>query len=263
MKKTIIIAYHDIDSKEQPTEKKDLPTIQTVVRIEEFEDHMRYLAEAGYSVLSVRDYINRGHLGGKNLVLTFDDGHISNYRFALPVLCKYAFSATFFVISDYINKPHYMGTSEIVELIKKDMEIGSHGKSHSYLTELSTKEIDLEINESKRVLENQFSLTVDTFAYPGGHQNSQIVESVEMGGYKTAVSCIHGRNSIRTNPYLLRRVEVRRGTSVKELQIAISATNIMFFQVVDTLKLLLKKTLGLKKYEKVRQKLYYLYPFNR
>ena len=143
------------------------------------------------------------------------------------------------------------------------MEIGSHTRSHSYLTQLKQEEVNLEVVESKKILEACTGKSINVFAYPGGHRNRKVVRSVRDAGYKAAVSCITGRNDFKTNPFLLRRIELRRGTSVQDFQDAIIPMNIFIFQCVDMGKLLLKKTLGLKMYEIIRQKLYYLYPFKR
>lgn len=266
MKNTIILLYHDIDSSDNPTEKKDLATRETVVRLEEFESHMRYLASEGYRVLSVKQYLEEQQYGNdrdRDIVLTFDDGHISNHRFALSVLNRYSFSATFFVIANNIGKSNYMGEQEIHELLDYNMEIGSHGLTHSYLTELNPEEITREVTESKNILEACIGKPVEVFAYPGGHFNRNVEECVKAAGYQAAVSCIVGRNNRKTAPFLLKRIEARRGTSLKAFQKALSMPNIMFFQCVDMGKTLMKKTIGLGRYEGLRQKFYYLYPFKR
>lgn len=266
MNNTIILLYHDIDTPGNPTEKKDLATRETVVRLEEFESHMKYLASEGYRVLSVKQYLDEqkgGNDRDKDIVLTFDDGHISNFQFALPVLRQYSFSATFFIITNNISKPYYMGEQEIKELLDCNMEIGSHGLTHSYLTELSHEEIQREVTESRNILEAGIGRPIEVFAYPGGHFNQMVVQCVKTAGYRAAVSCIVGQNNRKTDPFLLNRIEVRRGTSLKAFQHAISTPSIIFFQCVDMGKFVMKKTLGLKRYEWLRQKFYYLYPFKR
>jgi peptidoglycan/xylan/chitin deacetylase (PgdA/CDA1 family) len=260
------LLYHDIDSKEKPTEKEDLATKETVVRIEEFESHMQYLANEDYRVLSVKEYLSElhgGNISDKDIVLTFDDGHISNYQYALPVLRQHSFSATFFLIADNIGKPYYMGHREIKELMECNMEIGSHGLTHSSLSELRTEEIRKEVGNSKIVIEAVTGTHVETFAYPGGHLNAEVVKCVKEMGYNTAVSCIVGRNNRKTDPFLLKRIELRRGTSLKELKSAISTTNIRFFQFIDMGKSLVKNTVGLENYKLLRRRLYFLYPFKR
>lgn len=266
MNRAIILAYHDIDTKNNPTEKKDLPTIQTVVNVDEFESQMHYLASAGYTVLSVTEYLDRLKKNKNNdrcIILTFDDGHYSNYNYALPILRKYSFHASFFIVVDFVGKPLYMGDYEIQELISCNMEIGSHGLTHAYLTQLTREEIIQEVVESKRLLEKRIGRQVDVFAYPGGHQNKKVVEIVKNAGYKAAVSCITGLNNARTNPFLLRRLEVRRGTSVREFRNALDTKSILFFQCIDMLKAVMKKSLGLRVYEGLRQKFFFLYPFKR
>ena len=266
MNNTIILLYHDVDTPDNPTEKGDLATRETVVRLEEFESHMKYLASEGYRVLSVKQYLDEQKSGSdrdKDIVLTFDDGHISNHLFALPVLRQYSFSATFFIIANNIGKPYYMGEQEIKELLDCNMEIGSHGLTHSYLTELSHEEIQREVTESRDILEACIGRPVEIFAYPGGHFNRKVLECVKRTGYRAAVSCIVGQNNQKTDPFLLKRIEARRGTSLKAFQHAISMPNIMFFQCIDMGKSLVKKTIGLKRYEWLRQRFYYLYPFKR
>jgi len=266
MRNTIILLYHDIDSKDKPTEKEDLATKETVVRIEEFESHMDYLANEGYRVISLNQYFyerNQGKYAEKSIVLTFDDGHISNYEFALPVLIKHSFNATFFIIAENVGKLYYMGLPEIKELVDRNMEIGSHGLTHTYLTEISINEIKHEISESKRIIESIIEKPVEVFAYPGGHLNKNIIECVREQGYKAAVSCIVGRNTRKTNPYLLKRIEIRKGTSEEQFQRATKAISIMFFRWVDVGKSLLKRTISIQRYELMRQKFYRFYPFKR
>ena len=258
--------YHDIDSEEKPTEIEDLATRETVVRIEEFESHMAYLADEGYRVLSVKQYFDElswGKNSEKKIVLTFDDGHISNYKFVLPVLREHSFYATFFIIADNIDKPYYMGSKQIKALLDNDMEIGSHGLTHAYLTELNFNDAKREISESRRIIASCTGRPVEVFAYPGGHLNKKITGCVKTEGYRAAVSCIVGRNNSKSNTFLLKRIELRRGTSLRAFQKAIRPTNIMFFRCLDMGKSLIKNMAGLKRYEHMRNKFYYLYPFKR
>lgn len=264
--KRVFLLYHDLETAQKPVERADLATRQTVVRLGEFKKHMDYLGSGGYRVLSVEQYLkDRTGDGayGKSTVLTFDDGHISNYELALPVLREACFYATFFVIAGRLGKPEYLGREELRELVRSGMEIGSHGLTHSYLTELSYGEVWREVAGSKEILENCAGRPVRAFAFPGGHLTKKIVDCVRKAGYEGAASCIVGRNSERTDPFLLRRIEMRRGTSVDGFRRAMSPSSIAFHKLIDMEKSLLKKTIGLKRYEYLRRKLYHLYPFGR
>jgi peptidoglycan/xylan/chitin deacetylase (PgdA/CDA1 family) len=72
-----------------------------------FEDHISTLARAGYrSVLlpEVRDHVSgRKALPAKTVALTFDDGYLDNWVFAVPILKKYGFKATVFVSTDFVD----------------------------------------------------------------------------------------------------------------------------------------------------------------
>ena len=266
MVRTIFLLYHDIDSQEYPSEKEDLATRETVVRSGEFLSHMTYLAETGWNVMSIREYLAKqeaGRVQSQDIVLTFDDGHISNYRLALPVLQKFGFSATFFIIAQRIGSPHHMGKAELNELCKAGMEIGSHGLTHTYLPELSTEEVEYELSESRNIIEHTVKEPVTSFAYPGGHYNPQILDSMRKSSYTTAASCIVGRNSLETDPYLLRRLEMRRNTSRDDFKVAIRTSTILFYQMIDGVKSGIKNIVGLERYKSLRQKFYFLYPFKR
>lgn len=266
MVETIILLYHDIDSPDNPSEKEDLATFKTVVRLNEFEDQMAGLAEDGWNVLSMGRYLEKLQLGSvnsKDIVLTFDDGHYSNYKFAFPILQQYGFTATFFIIADRIETPFYMNPAALQELAAADMEIASHGLTHTFLPLLAMREIHRELEESKTVLEQVTGHTVHSFAYPGGHFDGRVLHCLQDSGYEAAASCIVGFNTVATDRFRLRRVEIRRGTSIDDFKNALTRKNILFYQGVDSVKRMVKKSVGLARYRKLRQKMYCLYPFKR
>ena len=266
MPKTTILLYHDIDTPEKPSEKTGKATLETVARLKEFESHMAWLSSAGYKVWSLGQYSKvrkSGNVPEKTLVLTFDDGHKSNYEFAFPILKKYSFSATFFIIAGKIGENYYLSPGEIKEMAENGMEIGSHSLSHSYLPLLDVNDIKRETIESKKTIESYIDKPIDWFAYPGGHLNNVVIECVKSAGYKGAASCILGRNHAGTDPFLFRRIEVRRGTTIKDFQNIDTGSNILFFQIIDKLRFGLKNFLGLNRYRELREKLYFLYPFKR
>jgi len=109
-----------------------------------FEEHMRALYEAGYSAVSLRDiydYVMKGHeLPDHSVVVTFDDGYLSNYTQAFPVLQHYEYSAAIFVTGDSFGKdtgldplvpalPHF-GAAEALEMTKSGL-ITIQGNSYS------------------------------------------------------------------------------------------------------------------------------------
>lgn len=101
-----VLMYHHLDQ-----EGND----DIVITPELFEEHMAALAQAGYTAVfpdELAAYVNEGkELPDKPVVITFDDGYLSNYEYAWPILQKYGMKATIFVIGSTIgDTEHYKDT---------------------------------------------------------------------------------------------------------------------------------------------------------
>jgi peptidoglycan/xylan/chitin deacetylase (PgdA/CDA1 family) len=102
----------------------------------------------------------------KVVILNFDDGRLSQYTNALPILDKYGFKATFYVVCNYIGKKDgYMDWNEIKTLQKEGHDIGSHSMNHVRLEKLSKKNVEYEVGQSKRCLQDH-DINAKSFAYP-------------------------------------------------------------------------------------------------
>ena len=88
----------------------------STVTVASFRAQLDALAAAGYTPVSlaqVRAYVEQGEaLPEQPILLTFDDGYESNYTLAWPILKKYGFPATIFVIGVSIGKDSYKDTGE-------------------------------------------------------------------------------------------------------------------------------------------------------
>lgn len=129
------------------------------------------------------------------LVITFDDGDMSVYRHAFPVLKKHGVRAVVFLIVEYIGKNDlwditllgkksvHLGWDEIYEMMDWGIEFGSHTMSHRNLTTLSDDEIGYELSESKRILETRIG-KVRYISYPFNRVNAKIVGLARRTGYE-------------------------------------------------------------------------------
>lgn len=102
-----VFLYHQID----PQAEGDIS-----ITPEHFEAQIAALAEAGYTAVLPEDlqaYVNQGKaLPEKPILITFDDGYLSNYEYAWPILEKYGMKATIFVIGSTVgNTEHYKDTN--------------------------------------------------------------------------------------------------------------------------------------------------------
>jgi peptidoglycan/xylan/chitin deacetylase (PgdA/CDA1 family) len=111
--------------------------------------------------------------------LTFDDGWRSQYTNALPLLCQYKMAATFYLVSQYIQRgyPDYLLPNMARQLAESGMEIGDHTVDHQPLPLLSSAAVEAEITNSKTYLE-QFAPIVD-FASPYGAVNAKDIRLIK------------------------------------------------------------------------------------
>jgi peptidoglycan/xylan/chitin deacetylase (PgdA/CDA1 family) len=123
---------------------------------------------------------NRGN--SKFVILTFDDGYKSQYTTVKPILDKYGFKGTFYVVCNYAQKidADRMNWTEIKELHQQGHDIGSHTMNHADLTQLPEYRIDYEIGTSKQCLIGNGINHVTSFAYPfaEGSTNKAIINTV-------------------------------------------------------------------------------------
>ncbi|HYO06623.1 MAG TPA: polysaccharide deacetylase family protein [Phototrophicaceae bacterium] len=147
---------------------------------EEFRDETRAWEEKNQNINP------KDHGGEKIAIITLDDGEKGQIEYAKPILDKYGFPATFFIICNYVSEGNeegdnaHMSWSDILLLQSGGYEIGSHTMNHDDLDELSEEQAEKEVVDSKKCLENNGVKKVRAFSYPfnGGYENEAIVSKV-------------------------------------------------------------------------------------
>jgi peptidoglycan/xylan/chitin deacetylase (PgdA/CDA1 family) len=136
-------------------------------------------------------YTNQSSLNQKEngfnkvVLLSFDDNLKGDFIYAKPILDKYGFKATFFIIC---NKTGVSGTArflnrtnwqDISAMQKDGMDIESHTMNHRHLNHLSANALNFEIGGSKQCLANHGYHAI-SFAYPynEGSNNATVVNLV-------------------------------------------------------------------------------------
>jgi uncharacterized lipoprotein YddW (UPF0748 family) len=170
---------------------------------EQFDDQIRWIVKHGFHPVTMAEL--SGHLKDglplplKPIVISFDDGWKDQYNNAFPILKKYNFKATFFIITDSVGHSAYMNWDEVLKISDSAMDIELHSHTHARLPALSVKEAWQEIDDSKKILENHLKKPVSVFAYPYGHYDDEIISLVKDAGFDAAVT-LSGLN----NGYLFR-----------------------------------------------------------
>ncbi|MDD5251540.1 MAG: polysaccharide deacetylase family protein [Patescibacteria group bacterium] len=155
-----------------------------------FAAQMQYLHDQGYPIVSYGQVVScladGVPLPKYAIVITFDDGYRGSYRHALPVLMKYGMTATFFVATSVVDSGTELTWEQVKDLDAKGMTIGSHSRSHCYLTGVYETVLIREIEESKRIIESHLGKPTEFFAYPFGDANKRVIEAVRKAGYLSA-----------------------------------------------------------------------------
>jgi peptidoglycan/xylan/chitin deacetylase (PgdA/CDA1 family) len=207
----VVLCYHRLEGK-----AGGINSIEPAL----FEKHMASIKESGVPVISMQDFLawRRGekNLPPKSILITLDDGYISEVEVGVPILKKYGFTATFFVYLDYINKGgKSVSWTQLAELRDQGFEIGSHTVSHLDLRHKPAKvagDYDTwlkdEVGRSKKVLEENLGIKCATIAYPFGNHNEKVQEATRAAGYEAGFTTYGARLGHTTNAFTLGRYDV-------------------------------------------------------
>ncbi len=126
-------------------------------------------------------------------IITFDDGDLSMYAIAFPLLKEFNIKATFFLVSDYVGEVGYISWEQAKEIAdyrnqfgEKLFTLGSHTVTHRALANLSETEILQELADSKRIIEENTGQPINALALPfgSGRQETAVIEAARTSGYR-------------------------------------------------------------------------------
>ncbi len=179
-----IMGYHRVEGND---------TYDTTITLEEYEYQIEYMTntmQCNWITMEQLSYyiLNDEKTPTNACVITFDDGHYSQYHNALNILKKYKILATFYLNTDHVTDKYnsigdyYMGWREVEVLSMMGHDISSHCKTHPDLSELSYSEQEDEIIDSKHTLERKYYKST-SLAYPHGQFNDDTIEILEKSTY--------------------------------------------------------------------------------
>jgi peptidoglycan/xylan/chitin deacetylase (PgdA/CDA1 family) len=150
----------------------------------------------------------------------FDDGYRSVHNFLLNANRANLNNVSLFLVVGKIGGTNDWDSScelagkplldweQVDELKKAGVRFGSHSLTHANLTKLKNNELDREIKESKRILEERLGDSIDCFSYPFGVFNDQVIAALRNAGYKWAVTTSDSIWEGLGNPYRIRRISI-------------------------------------------------------
>ena len=220
-----IIAYHHFMSKEE--RQKYAPYDKYIMDTELFEKELKYLKDNGYNSITLDDfykwYTGQIPLTNKDFVLTIDDGNISSYIYAMPLIEKYGFNAIIFVITNRIKAEEqvwdpqnnkFLDQIKIDDIIKNHKSIaleshtdGLHMQSNgNALIHISSDEVVL-----NDFIESKKKINANYLAFPYGANSSSSAFLLKKAGYKMAFGFggVNNRKAMKSDDqYFIPRINI-------------------------------------------------------
>lgn len=222
-----VLMYHYI----VPSRYNKEPRNRSIVNAETFEAGMKYLHDNGYytaSLQELEDYIHGfASLPPKTVVLTFDDGYENNVAYAYPVMKKYGFKASLFVVGanipetngpfnplgrSYVSREQMESTADVFEFHSHTYDLHYKTEQHCGLDISAAADADRLAPDIRRMK----AAGIDTpyFAYPFGETNYRAVYRLAEAGYRMAFTVKDGYVRPGDHPMYLRRIAVTNETDL-------------------------------------------------
>lgn len=247
---TLILMYHDLGLQNSNDQGHSPYILDPKV----FDSQMSEIKKTGHHVLTLSEWVTCKPTQ-RSIVLTFDDGHVSNYEWALPILMKYQLKATFFVTAGDVGKSTTLTWTQMREMQARGMEIGSHTLTHRPPSLLSDEELRYELEESRKVLEYGLGTSVDTISSPTGFFNPRMVSIAREVGYRALCFGRIGIVNGNDDPLALKRISIKASTSTAQFRdlIHFNSNRIWRLRANQWVRDCGKKVLSPSRYLKVRR----------
>jgi peptidoglycan/xylan/chitin deacetylase (PgdA/CDA1 family) len=213
-----IVMYHHVGPLPPNPDifRKDL-----TVSPELFERTLTQLADREVETVTMADLME--HLAGgpelpkRAAILTFDDGYDDVYEHAFRALQKRGMVGTFFITTDFVERPGYVTWDQVKEMADAGMEIAAHSSNHADFAKIGPAELRRQLVEPKAVLEEHIGQKVKFVAYPAGKYNATVMAATRAAGYEAAVTVLHGTRHTPGLAFELRRVRARGADTAAEI----------------------------------------------
>jgi peptidoglycan/xylan/chitin deacetylase (PgdA/CDA1 family) len=207
-----VMMYHRVVEKELLNSRYNIFATQALL-----ERQIKSFLADGYQLVTFKDLKNKAI--ERPMILTFDDGYLDNYQNLFPLLKKYNVKAVIFVLTDsqYNHwdvskgeiKAELMSNDQLLELSNSGLvEIASHGMTHQQLPALSDGDLKIELECSKRKIEEIIHNEVISFSYPWGIHGQREKQAVKDAGYLFGIATDDGGVYFTDDLFAITRVNM-------------------------------------------------------
>jgi peptidoglycan/xylan/chitin deacetylase (PgdA/CDA1 family) len=172
------------------------PFPELYVRPRDFRAQMAWLADHGYRAVTLQrvyDYWKGdAPLPARPVVVTFDDGYLSQYTHAFPTLEAHRWPGVLNMEVNFLMPAGGLHPWRVRKLIAAGWELDAHTLTHPDLTTLGVARLWREVNGSRIALRREFHVPVDFFCYPEGRYNADVVAAARRAGFLGATTTNYG-----------------------------------------------------------------------
>ncbi|NMC43081.1 MAG: polysaccharide deacetylase family protein [candidate division Zixibacteria bacterium] len=214
----LVLTYHYFDRGEPAGIKPE--DYEFSMPADRFAAHGRQLQESAYRIIppEVLTSLPQETLDDRPQVLvTIDDGHASVAEIAFDILMEQRILPVVSVITDRVGQENYMDWGALRHLAAAGCSIQSHSKSHRDLTRLRPDELVVELEDSKKIIEDNIGLPVATLTIPMGRMDKKVAAAAIEAGYKIVMTSFTGINRSADDLASLRRFQVKRSRAILPL----------------------------------------------
>jgi peptidoglycan/xylan/chitin deacetylase (PgdA/CDA1 family) len=197
-----------------------------------FAAHMEALHRSGYQTIKLEEWADaidrRRPVEGKRVVLTFDDGYRDFRTDAVPILSRYDFSVTMFLVAERIGQTALWDEKfgdcaplmswEEIKSLPREIEFGAHSCVHQKMTEMASKDLESDTVKARKILEKNLGVLIPTLAYPYGDQNESVRQVVGEAGTKAAVTTESGVSKLGDDLLRLPRIEIKGDCTAEKFE---------------------------------------------
>ncbi len=246
----VFLMYHELELPGRPLVQSDPGYVRYILPREVFESQICWLKQNGWHGLSVGKALH--YPDGKSVAITFDDGCETDLIVAAPILKENGCNATFYVTAGFVGRPGYLSSAQLRELHSLNFEIGCHSMTHAYLDDLSPADLRREISDAGKKIADIIGHAVQHFSCPGGRHNAGVMEVAKTSGYRSLATSRGHANSPATDPFLLGRVAILRGTDTAAFGRICTGEALARMRWLDSARVAARKLLGNSLYDRVR-----------
>ncbi len=250
MKKPImVLSYHHLDD----GEGEPVSPLQSVYRVKsvQFREQMEAIKAMGLEVLPYQALFTQPQSSKRGVIITFDDGNLSDFTLARPILKEFGFPWTIFLSLHSLNRE--ITWEQLKQLREEGVYLALHGSRHQDYTLLNSEDLKEDFHAcSQAMIDNLQHRSLD-FALPFGRYNYHVLTELRKLKVRGVATTRYGWNIANSGHYLINRWAIRRTTSIRQFRqiLAHQLVSHLYLKATSSLRHWIMQLIGSKLSNKI------------